>query len=122
MGSDPVFLNYDQAALDAQYEQRTFVPNADQIIARYGTRSDEVRTRIGEPETLAYGESPPEALDIYGSRKDRVVAFVHGGAWKRMGKRPNAFPAETFIDAGATYVAIGFGLLPVVTLPEMAGQ
>jgi arylformamidase len=117
-----VFLDYDQAALDRQYEQRTFVPHADEIIKRYGERSDEVRARIGEPQTLAYGTTPVEALDVYGQRRDTVVAFVHGGAWKRMGKRASAYAAETFVDAGASYVAIGFGLLPTITLPEMAGQ
>jgi len=117
-----VFRDYDQAELDRQYEQRTFVPNADEIIARYGVRSDEVRARIGEPETLSYGCTPAEALDLYGPRKEKIVAYVHGGAWKRMGKRPNAFPAETFINAGATYVAIGFGLLPAITLTEQVAQ
>lgn len=117
-----VFLDYDQAELDRQYEQRTFVPHADEIIQRYAARSDQVRARIGEPQTLAYGSTPVEALDIYGDRRDKVVAFVHGGAWKRMGKRANAYAAETFIGAGATYVAIGFGLLPTITLPDMAGQ
>ena len=117
-----VFGDYDQAELDRQYEQRTFVPHADEIIQRWGAMSDEVRSRIGEPQTLAYGKTPVEELDVYGARKRQVVAFVHGGAWKRMNKRPNAFPAETFINAGATYVAIGFGLLPSITLPEMAAQ
>jgi len=117
-----VFRDYDQAQLDRQYEQRTFVPHADEIIKRYGARSDEVRARIGAPQTLAYGPTAAEALDIYGARRDKVVAFVHGGAWKRMGKAANAYAAETFIDAGATYVAVGFGLLPTITLPQMAGQ
>ena len=117
-----IFRDYDQAELDRQYEQRTFVPHADEIIQRWGVMSDAVRSRIGEPETLAYGETPVEQLDVYGARKRQVVAFVHGGAWKRMSKRPNAFPAQTFINAGATYVAIGFGLLPSITLPEMAAQ
>ena len=117
-----VFRDYDQAELDRQYEQRTFVPHADEIIKRWGAMSDEVRSRIGEPQTLAYGATPVEQLDVYGARKGQVVAFVHGGAWKRMSKRPNAFPAETCINAGATYVAIGFGLLPSITLPEMAAQ
>jgi arylformamidase len=117
-----IFLDYDQAGLDRQYEQRTFVPHADEIIKRYGARSDEVRARIGEPETLSYGPTPVEALDLYGGRRDTVVAFVHGGAWKRMGKRGNAYPAETFINAGASYAAVGFALLPTVTLPEMVAQ
>jgi arylformamidase len=47
---------------------------------------------------------------------------VHGGAWKRMGRHSQAYAAETFVQAGATYVAVGFGLLPTITLPEMADQ
>jgi arylformamidase len=117
-----VFRDYDQSELDRQYEQRTFAANADEIIKRYGTMSDAVRAKLGEPETLAYGPTAVEALDVYGGRRDRVVAFVHGGAWTRMGKRPSAFAAGTFLDAGAGYIALGFGLLPSITLPEMVAQ
>ena len=117
-----VFREYTQAELDRQYEQRSFVPNVDDIIKRYAALSDSARARFGEPETLAYGSSEAEAIDVYGGRRDRVVAFVHGGAWTRMGKRPSAFAAATFLNAGATYVALGFGLLPSITLAEMVAQ
>jgi arylformamidase len=117
-----VFRDYDQAALDAQYEQRTFVPHADAIIQRYTTASDAVRQRLGEPQTHRYGESEIEQLDIYGAARDKIVVFVHGGAWKRQGRRGQAFAAEPFVRAGAAFVAVGFGLLPSITLPEMAGQ
>ena len=117
-----VFRDYDQAGLDRQYEQRTFAPNADEVIRRYGLLSDKARVWFGEPETLAYGTTDAEALDLYGGRRDKIVAFVHGGAWTRMGKRPSAFAARTFLDAGAGYAALGFGLLPSITLPEMVAQ
>ena len=117
-----VFRDYDQAGLDAQYEQRTFLPNAEAIIQRYTVASDAVRQRLGEPETHRYGESEVEALDIYGTARDKFLVFVHGGAWKRQGKRAQAFAAEPFVRAGAAYVAVGFGLLPSITLPEMAAQ
>jgi len=117
-----IFRDYTQADLDRQYEQRSFAPNADEIIKRYGTASDAVRAKHGEPETLAYGPSEAEALDIYGGRRDKVVAFVHGGAWARMGRRPSAFAAEMFLNAGATYAALGFGLLPSITMTEMVSQ
>jgi arylformamidase len=117
-----VFRDYTQGELDRQYEQRSFAPNADEIIRRYGAASDAVRSKFGEPDTLAYGRSEAEALDLYGGRRDRIVAFVHGGAWTRMSKRPSAFAAGTFLDAGASYVALGFGLLPSITLPEMVAQ
>ena len=116
-----VFRDYDQKALDDQYEQRVWVPNADEIIRGYARKSDEVRSRLGEPRVERYGPTPPETLDIYGGGKQAFV-FVHGGAWKRQSSREQAFPAEAIIAAGAAYVALNFANLPSVTLPEMAGQ
>lgn len=116
-----VFLDYDQKALDDQYEQRVWASNAEQVIRRYGEASDQARKRIGEPRTERYGPSAPETLDIYGSGKKAFV-FVHGGAWKRQTSREQAFPAEPIIAAGAAYVALNFEKLPAVTLPEMAAQ
>jgi arylformamidase len=116
-----VFRDYDQKALDAQYEQRTLVPHADQIIARWGPASDAVRARIGEPRNERYGRSPIETLDVYGEGETAFV-FVHGGAWKRQSRRENALAAEAVVGAGAAYVALDFALLPSVTLPEMVSQ
>jgi len=116
-----IFLDYDQKALDEQYEQRTWVPHADEIIKRFGVASDAVRMRIGEPRTERYGPAPVETLDIYG-QSEKALVFVHGGAWKRQSKRENAFAAETIVQAAAAYVALDFALLPSATLPEMAAQ
>ncbi|HEX6267348.1 MAG TPA: alpha/beta fold hydrolase [Burkholderiales bacterium] len=116
-----IFLDYDQKALDDQYEQRVWVPHADQIIRRFGTASDAVRSRIGEPGTQRYGPAPIETLDVYGSGR-RAFVFVHGGAWRRQSKRENAFAAEMVVRAGAAYVALDFALLPSVTLDEMVAQ
>jgi arylformamidase len=116
-----IFRDYDQKALDAQYEQRTLVPHADQIIARWGPASDAVRSRIGEPRNERYGPTPIETLDVYGDG-EKAFVFVHGGAWKRQSKRENAFAAEPFVRAGVAFVVLDFALLPSVTLPEMAAQ
>lgn len=117
-----VFRDYTQDELDAQYEQRAWVPHADAIIARYASASDAVRTRIGQPEICSYGPTPPETLDVYGGRKEKAFVFVHGGAWKRQSSRENAFAAQAIVDAGAAYVALNFALLPSVTMSEMVGQ
>ena len=116
-----VFREYDQKALDDQYEQRAWVPDADAIIRRYAEASNEVRKRIGEPRIERYGPSAVETLDIYGAGTKAFV-FVHGGAWKRQSSREQAFPAEPIIEAGAAYVALNFAPLPTVTLPEMVAQ
>ena len=116
-----VFLEYDQKALDDQYEQRVWVPHADEIIRRYSEKSNEVRERLGEPRVERYGPTQPETLDIYGSG-NKAFVFVHGGAWRRQSSREQAFAAEPIIAAGAAYVALNFANLPSVTLPEMAAQ
>ena len=116
-----LFRDYDQKALDDQYEQRVWIPHADQIIKRYAEKSDAVRKRLGEPRVERYGPTPPETLDIYGSGKKAFV-FVHGGAWKRQSSREQGFLAEPIVQAGAAYVALNFANLPTVTLAEMVGQ
>ncbi len=116
-----LFLGYDQKALDEQYDQRFWVPHAEEIIRRYSTASDRVREKLGEPRVERYGPHPRETLDIYGSGKKAFV-FVHGGAWRRQSSTEQAFPAATIGDAGAAYVALNFALLPAVTLPEMVAQ
>jgi arylformamidase len=116
-----VYRDYDQKALDDQYEQRAWVPHADEIIKRYGIKSDEVRERLGEPKTERYGPGARETLDVYGEG-NKAFVFVHGGAWKRQSSRENAFAAEPIVAAGAAYVALNFALLPTVTLREMVAQ
>src|SRR5260221_834492 len=102
-----IFLDYDQAALDAQYDQRAWAPDMDQVIARYATASDAVRTRIGEPTTHAYGASAVEKLDVYGAGQKHVFVFVHGGAWRRESRRSTAYFAETILRGGAACVVLG---------------
>jgi arylformamidase len=116
-----VFRNYDQKALDEQYEQRAWVPHADQIIKRYAEKSDAARKRLGEPRVERYGPTPPETLDVYGSGKKAFV-FVHGGAWRRQSSREQGFLAGPIVEAGAAYVALNFAPLPAVTMAEMVGQ
>lgn len=119
-----VFLQYDQAELDRQYDQRAWAPNAAEVIARYGKGSDRVRACLGEPRVCAYGGSAAETLDLYtsSSAKAPLHVFVHGGAWQRLGKRESAFAAKAFVQAGAHFAALDFTLLPNVTLAEMAAQ
>ena len=42
----PVYLDYDQAALDAAYDQAAYAPNREQLIKRR-IRDSELRLRVG---------------------------------------------------------------------------
>jgi arylformamidase len=105
-----VFLDYDQAALDAAYDQAAYAPNREQLIRRRVANSAEARARIGAPECLAYGTAEIERLDIYRTRREPapIFVFIHGGAWRAGRAADYAVPAEMFLDAGAHYVAPDF--------------
>ena len=98
-----IFLDYDAAGLDRQYDQRAWAPNAVEVINRYGSKSDEVRTRLGEPTVFSYGESSAETIDLYRTKRPDapIHVFLHGGAWRLLSKKESAFPAEMFVQAGA---------------------
>lgn len=105
-----VFLDYDQAALDAAYDQAAYAANREQLIARLVANSAAARTRLGEPERAAYGAAEIETLDIHRAARDRapVFVFIHGGAWRSGRAADFAVPAEMFRAAGAHYVVPDF--------------
>lgn len=105
-----VWLDLDQAALDAAYDQSQFAPNMAQVLRRHACNSELVRARLGEPQRLAYGPAPIESLDIYRtSTPDApVCVFIHGGAWRDGSARDNAFAAELFVQAGVHCVVPDF--------------
>jgi len=105
-----VFLDYDQAELDAAYNQASYAPNMQQLQARARSNSELIRARLGEPMRSAYGPTEIERLDIYRAKGEKmpVQVFIHGGAWQGLSARSSAFPAEMFIAAGAHYVTPDF--------------
>src|SRR5437660_8451864 len=79
-----VWLDLDQAELDAAYDQSVYAPNLEQIVGRYATNSEAVRARLGAPRRYAYGPTPIEALDVYTTKRPNapINVFIHGGAWR----------------------------------------
>ena len=82
----PVFLNYDQAALDAAYDQAAYAPNREQLIERRIGDSGMARGRIGEPERIAYGSAEIEWLDIYRTGAHRGAGLCLY-PWRRLARR-----------------------------------
>ena len=118
-----VWLDLDQADLDAAYDQRVYAPNMEQILDRCRMNSESVRRRLGAPRRYAYGAASIEKLDVYptGKAGAPVLVFIHGGAWRRGLARDYAFPAGLFVPAGVHYVVpdfapvqdLGGSLMPV---------
>src|SRR5947207_4716676 len=105
-----VWLELDQQELDDAYDQSKYAANLQQIVKRYGTNSEAVRKRLGNPVRLAYGPTPVEGLDLYPARGQNapIHVFIHGGAWRGGSAKDSAYQAETFVRAGAHYIALDF--------------
>jgi arylformamidase len=116
----------DQAELDAAYDQSVYAPNLQQVVGRYATNSESVRSRLGMPTRHAYGSTPVEALDVYPTRRPNapINVFIHGGAWRTGLAKNYAFPAELFVHSGAHFVVPDFAWVQDVggSLLPMAGQ
>lgn len=121
-----VWLDMDQAELDAAYDQSVYAPNLQQIVKRYATNSEGVRARLGPPRRHAYGATPSEGLDIYMTKRPNapINIFIHGGAWRVELAENNAFAAELFVHAGAHFVVPDFAWVQDVggSLTPMAEQ
>src|SRR5436309_14291893 len=121
-----VWLDLDQAELDAAYDQTVWAPNREQLVRRYATQSDAVRARLGTPRRFAYGAAPVEGLDLYaaGRANAPINVFIHGGAWRAGLAKNYAFPAELFVRAGAYFVVPDFAAVQDVggSLMPMAAQ
>ena len=110
MAGPKVWLDLDQQALDDAYNQAAYAPNRDQVLARFVSNSEIARRRLGAPRRFSYGNSSVEALDVYPAKQPKapIAVFVHGGAWRGGEAKNYAFPAETFVHAGAHFVALDF--------------
>lgn len=108
-----VYLEYDQAALDAAYDQLVYAPNRDQIHRRHTALSAAALARRGAPQRFAYGPSAVEYLDVFAAPQPNapILFFTHGGAWKSTTTIERfTYFAEPFNAAGVTLV-----------LPEFTG-
>jgi arylformamidase len=121
-----VWLDLDQAELDAAYDQSAWAPNREQLLRRHAAQSAAVRTRLGAPLRYAYGPTPVEGLDVYitPSVGAPINVLIHGGAWRAGLARNYAYVAELFVRAGAHLVVPDFAPVQDVggSLMRMAEQ
>ena len=119
-----VWLDYDQAELDRQYDQGSIVVNNEMYRALKQDGSKRARANIPCNLDVSYGPTKIERLDIYKASKQGapIVIFIHGGAWKNGTKNENAYAAEAFVGKGANFVVTDFALVPDVMLEEQVRQ
>jgi arylformamidase len=105
-----VWMNMDQVELDAAYDELVYAPLGRQILARAASDSEMVRRRLGPPQRQSYGPTEIEKLDVLRTKRPNapIFFFIHGGAWLHGSAKDYAYPAETYVNAGAHYVVPDF--------------
>ena len=120
----PIFRDYDQAALDAQYNNRAAVADSARYIERWPAASKAARERLGGTLDLAYGPHPRHRLDIFPAKggKAPVLAFIHGGYWQSLDKSVFSFVASPFVEAGVTVAMLGYPIAPEAGMDEIVAS
>src|SRR5690606_2539816 len=97
------------------------VPDFAAYAERYKRATERVQQALPFTRDVAYGPHALELLDIYpaAAAGAPVQVYFHGGGWRASSKNVRGFPAEAFVRAGATFVAVDYPLAPQASMDEI---
>jgi arylformamidase len=100
------------------------VADFDGIMARWRAWSTATRSaNAGAALDLHYGRGDDETLDLFVPRPDApLVAFFHGGYWRRLHKDDVSWVADGLLPHGIAVAVVNYGLAPALTLEQIVAQ
>ena len=122
--SPPVYLGYDQAGLDAQYNNRARFPDYKQHFDNWNTWSAATRARVHGLLDVPFGQADLEKLDIFPAPNGRapIFVFIHGGYWYSLDKSHYSYVAEGMLPHDVTTVVNNFELAPAADMDTIVEQ
>lgn len=121
-----VYREYDQQALDAEYNLRPIWPDVPEAIAHRENESARVRGRIPGRLNVAYGETPKETLDVFPPSNGRgdapALIYIHGGYWQLSDKDDTTYIAPAFLNAGIAFVTLNYTLCPEADMDRIVEE
>ncbi|MEO8203445.1 MAG: alpha/beta hydrolase [Betaproteobacteria bacterium] len=120
----PIYQGYDQAGLDAQYNNRLRWPDYKVHFANWREWSQRTCAELPCHLDLAFGPGPMEKLDILPAAQSGapLYVFIHGGYWYSLDKADYSYVAEGFRPHGITTAVNNFGLAPDTSMDEIVRQ
>jgi len=123
--AEKVWLDLDQAALDAQVNLRARWPHHPEVFARWASASALAREQLPRRLDLSYGQSPGETLDFFpaaGAGPAPLLIFLHGGYWQALDKSDFSYLAPPYVEAGIAVASVNYDLAPRVAIEVMVEQ
>ena len=124
--TDLVYRDYDQPALDSQYNNRGRVPECEAFLSGYVSDSEAARAALSSRLDVPYDLQSPQTLDLFlpagGAERAPIHVFFHGGYWKSLSKSEFSFVAGPITAAGGIAVVVDYGLIPAIDMDELVRQ
>lgn len=109
----PVYRGFDQAGLDAAYNNRAAAKDFAGSIAGWHNRSRNLPLTADDHVDIAYGPAPRQRIDwIAGPAGAPTLIFLHGGYWQAMTKEDHRFLANGTRPHGWHLALIEYTLAP----------
>jgi arylformamidase len=108
---------------ELQYNPRTTVANASEIIPAWKIRAEQTRERFTFDADISYGPHPREVLDFYRAPEAKgIMIYIHGGYWRMLSKVETSWMADGFVEQGVSVALINYPLCPEISLGDIRGS
>jgi arylformamidase len=108
---------------ELQYNPRTTVANASEIIPAWKIRAAQTREKFSFDADISYGPHPREVLDFYRAPNTKgTLIYIHGGYWRMLSKVETSWVADGFVGQGVSVALINYPLCPEVSLSDIRGS
>lgn len=122
--TEAIYRDYDQAALDAQYNNRARFPNYREHFQSWQHWSEVTRAGTRAIIDVPFGPTPEEKIDIFPADQKGapIYVFIHGGYWYSLDKSDYSYIADGMKPHGFATVVNNFILAPHGTMDQIMHQ
>jgi len=123
-----IWRDYDQAALDGQYDTRFQLGDRyDAWTERWQKESAATRHALRPQLDVAYGPHPRHRLDLFpcllpsasAAAAAPIAVFFHGGFWRSRDKADYSYVARGLASLGCVVAVANYPLCPAASLDEI---
>jgi arylformamidase len=112
---------------EAEYNNRTRVPDHGEVMARWAVASQAARTGLKADLDIPYGPGARHRYDLYHGVNSRratdgiapLAVYIHGGYWQRGDRADYAFAARELVAQGVSVAMPSYTLAPAATVADI---